>query len=178
MSKVGVTKEISIRSAGPDDARLISTIASVTFYESYFEQDAPPDLANYIVDSFAPEKIAAELADSASHFFIAYRRGKAVGYAKMRDGEPHSSVNSPNPIELQRIYLVERTWGTGAGEILLNHCLEFARGIGKDAVWLGVWEENPRGIAFYTKHGFRRVGTLQFPYADTVGINAVMQLKI
>ena len=45
-------------------------------------------------------------------------------------------------------------------------------------LWLGVWEENPRALRFYEKHGFERVGTLEFPYADTVGVNAVMQLEL
>ena len=30
---------------------------------------------------------------------------------------------------------------------------------GADVVWLGVWEENPRGIAFYRKCGFAVVGS-------------------
>ena len=169
---------MSIRRAAAEDARLVASLATVTFYEAYFEQDDPHDMADYLAETFPVEKIAAELADPSSHFFIAHRRGRAVGYAKMRDGDPHDSVTSPKPIELQRIYTVERVWGTGAGEALLRHCLEFARALGKDSVWLGVWEENPRAIAFYTKHGFERVGTLEFPYGDTVGINAVMQVYL
>jgi ribosomal protein S18 acetylase RimI-like enzyme len=45
-------------------------------------------------------------------------------------------------------------------------------------LWLGVWEENKRGLSFYAKHGFTRVGTLTFPYSDSVGINAVMQVEV
>ena len=178
MPRADPAEEMSISRASGGDARLIAALATVTFYETYFEQDDPRDMANYLADTFAPEKIAAELADPNSYFFIAYRRGRAVGYAKLRGGEPHESVTSPNPIELQRIYLVERVWGTGAGSVLLQHCLEFARALGKDALWLGVWEENPRALAFYEKHGFRRVGTLEFPYGDTVGVNAVMRMAL
>jgi ribosomal protein S18 acetylase RimI-like enzyme len=178
MSKADLLKEISIRCAAAEDARLVASLATVTFYEAYFEQDDPHGMADYLAESFPVAKIAAELADPSCHFFIVYRRGRAVGYAKMRDIEPHESVTSANPIELQRIYTVERVWGTDVGEALLRHCLEFARGLGKDAVWLGVWEENPRAMAFYEKHGFERVGTLEFPYGDTVGINAVMQIDL
>ena len=35
--------------------------------------------------------------------------------------------------------------------------------------------KNHRARRFYEKHGFRRVGTLTFPYGDTVGINHVME---
>ncbi len=34
---------------------------------------------------------------------------------------------------------------------------------GNDVVWLGVWEHNPRAIAFYKKIGFREVGSHVFP---------------
>jgi diamine N-acetyltransferase len=169
---------ITIRRADAGDARLISTLATVTFFEAYFEQDEPPDLANYLVESFSPEVVAEELADPDSFFFIMYRGGKTIGYGKLRDKEPHLSITSPNAIELQRIYLVERVWGSGIGDRLLDHCVEFARNKGKEVLWLGVWEENLRALRFYKKHGFERVGTLEFPYADTVGVNAVMQLRL
>ena len=170
--------EITIRRADAGDARLVATLATVTFFEAYFEQDDPPDLANYLVETFSPEIVAEELADPDAYFFIMYRDGKTVGYAKLRDKEPHPTVTSTYAIELQRIYLVERVWGSGLGLELLTHCIEFARNKGNDVLWLGVWEENPRALRFYEKHGFERVGTLEFPYADTVGVNAVMQLEL
>lgn len=166
---------VSIRTAEISDARLISTLATVSFFEAYFEQDDPHSLADYLVENFAVEKIAAELALPEVKFFIVYRNDKAVGYAKLREGEPHESVTSKNAAELQRIYLIERVWGTGLGEALLEHCLEEAKTMGKDVIWLGVWEENKRGLSFYAKHGFIKVGTLKFPYGDSYGINQVMQ---
>jgi ribosomal protein S18 acetylase RimI-like enzyme len=168
-------RDLSIRKATPADVALLSSLSVVTFYEAYFEQDDPHDLSNYLHENFGPETIEAEMEHSA--FFIAFRRGRAVGYAKLRDGEPHESVKG-NAIELQRIYLVERVWGTGIGDALLAYCMAEARAMGKAVLWLGVWEENRRGLSFYAKHGFTRVGTLTFPYGDSVGINAVMQISL
>jgi len=173
-----MSSEIRIRRAEAGDARLIATLATVTFFEAYFEQDDPPDLANYLAESFSADMIAEELADPETYFFLIHRGRPPVGYAKMRDKEPHASVTSRSAIELERIYAVERVWGSGIGEKLLDHCVGFARDLGKDLIWLGVWEENPRAIRFYEKHGFTRVGTLEFPYANSIGINAVMQLEL
>ena len=173
MSEAG--QDVSIRKATPADVALLSSLSVVTFYEAYFEQDDPHDLSNYLHENFGRETIEAEMERSA--YYIAFRRGKAVGYAKLRDGEPHEAVKG-NAIELQRIYLVERVWGTGIGELLLDHCIVESRAMGKDVLWLGVWEENRRGLSFYAKHGFERVGTLTFPYGDSVGINAVMQISL
>ena len=178
MFKADTARDISVQRAAGEDARLVASLATVTFYEAYFEQDDPHDLADYLAESFSTGRIEAEIGDPDCHFFIAHERGRAIGYAKMRESEPHSSVTSAKPIELQRIYTLERVWGTGAGEVLLRHCLDFARGRGKDAVWLGVWEQNPRAMAFYEKHGFERVGTLEFLYGSTFGINAVMRILL
>lgn len=170
--------EIEIRQAVERDARLIASLGTVTFYEAYFEQDDPHALADYLVEYFSPGKIAVEMAEPESVFFIVFRRGRAVGYAKLRGGLPHESIRAANSIELHRLYLVERVWGSGIGDLLLEHCLQFARELEKDVLWLGVWEQNPRAVNFYAKHGFTRVGSLEFPYGDSVGINAVMQIDL
>ena len=170
--------EISVRRSTPEDANLLASLATVSFYEAYFEQDDSHDLANYLVENFSPPVILADLSGSESIYLIAFRRGKAVGYAKLRDGEIHESIESLKAIELQRFYLIERVWGTGVGDVLLDRCFSEARELGKEVLWLGVWEENRRGNSFYEKRGFERVGTLTFPYGNSVGINAVMQIRL
>lgn len=170
--------EITVRRATPEDANLLASLATVSFYEAYFEQDDSHDLSNYLVEHFSPSVVAADLDSSACVYLIAFRGGKAVGYAKLRNGEVHESVTSRNAIELQRCYLIERVWRTGVGDVLLERCFAEAREMGKEVLWLGVWEENMRGLSFYRKHGFERVGTLTFPYGDSVGVNAVMRISL
>ena len=169
------TAKIEIRRAVAEDAKLISVLGAVTFYEAYFEQDAPADLADYIYESFALDKIVSEIEDENSAFFIIYQNYHAVGYAKLREDSEVYCVNNETAVELQRIYLVERVFGTGVGEIFLKHCLEFAKAKGFKTLWLGVWEENRRAIRFYEKHGFRQVGKIAFPYGETVGTNWIME---
>jgi GNAT superfamily N-acetyltransferase len=174
-----MSNEISIRKAKAADIRLISAVATVSFYEAYFEQDDPHGMAHYLAESFGENLIAAEVADPINTFFLAYRGSSAVGYAKLRDASVHESVDSANAIELQRLYLVERVWGKGVGDLALEHCIEYARELGKDTLWLGVWEENKRARSFYKRYGFDEVGTLEFPYGkDEVGTNKVLKLAI
>ena len=169
---------VEIRTAGEADVRLLSVLGTVTFYEAYFEQDDSADLANYLCDTFSPETTAAELSDPNSTYFIIYSNGVAVGYAKLLRNSTADGITGKKPIELKRIYLVERVWGTGLGEKLLNHSIDAAQDGGFDSIWVGVWVENVRGLNFYRKHGFVRVGSLEFPYGQTVGINAVMEKQI
>lgn len=169
---------VSIRSASPDDAVLISVLAATTFYEAYFEQDDSYDLTNYIRESFDLERVREEIADAASHFLIAELDKKAVGYARLIANSRHYSIATENSVELRRIYVLERVWRTGVGETLLSRSLETAGEIGAPSIWLGVWEQNVRAQRFYLKHGFVQRGTLEFPYGESVGINLVMEKLI
>lgn len=171
-------ENVKIRQAESDDAKLVSALATVTFYEAYFENDEANDLANYVLDSFEVEKIRAEIADPDFTFFLIYRNEKAVGYAKLRRNSPIDCVTDKNAVELQRIYILERVYGKGIGEILLAHCLKTAKESGFSTLWLGVWEQNKRAQRFYEKHGFVRVGSLNFPYGDSVGINFVLKIEL
>ncbi len=170
--------DLQIRKAAAGDARLLSVLASATFYEAYFEQDDPHDLADYIVESFEVDSVREQLADPRTSFFIAYRDDLAVGYAKLVDDSREPCVRAANTIELKRIYILERVWRQGIGEALLYHCIEEAKRLGKDSIWLGVWQLNSRARPFYEKHGFEKRGTLEFPYGDSVGINDVMERPV
>jgi len=173
-----MTSDLNIMKAGIADAKLLSVLATATFYEAYCEQDDPHDLADYIWASFEVNSITEQLADPHSTFFIAYRDGVAAGYAKLIDGNREPSVRAEKTIELKRFYILERVWRQGVGELLLDHCVEQARRLGRNSIWLGVWQQNARARPFYEKHGFLKVGTLEFPYGDSVGINDVMEKSL
>src|SRR5690606_14883614 len=134
--------DLKIRRAGAKDAKLLSALGAVTFYEAYFEQDSAEDMASYLAETFTVRVTEEELGDPAATFFIAFRGDAAVGYAKLLSATRAEGLTGNNPIELKRIYLVERVWGTGIGKQLLEHCIDAAKVKGADTIWLGVWEEN------------------------------------
>lgn len=169
---------VEIRRAAVADGRLISVLATTTFYEAYFEQDDPADLADYITESFEIGSVRKQLEDPDSAFYILYAEGLAVGYAKLMFGSLDPNIAVAKTIELKRIYILERVWRKGFGKKLLEHCIDAAKQLGCQSIWLGVWEQNIRGKSFYEKHGFTRVGTLEFPYGDSVGVNHVMEMKL
>ena len=49
-----------------------------------------------------------------------------------------------------------------------------AEAAGTATVWLGVWERNPRAIAFYHKWGFVDVGTQKFHLGADVQTDRLM----
>ena len=48
----------------------------------------------------------------------------------------------------------------------MRACLDEMERRGYDVVWLGVWERNPRAIAFYGKFEFREAGEHVFPVGN------------
>jgi len=169
---------ISIRQADISDINIICALGATTFYEAYFEQDEPGDLAKYVLENFSPAQIEAEVNNTNSTFFIAELNGKAVGYAKLREDSTVDCLKNENAVELHRIYILERAKGKGVGIKLINQCFESARARGYKTIWLGVWEQNSAALKFYKKLGFVKVGELEFPYGETVGTNFVLKIKL
>ena len=64
--------------------------------------------------------------------------------------------------EVRRFYVDARWHGQGVAARLMETVLAEATGWGAKALVLGVWEHNPRGIAFYRKVGFHPVGQTIF----------------
>lgn len=157
---------VKIRNAGVKDAVLLAALAATTAYETYFATDEPEDLAAYIADFFNPTVMKAELEDANAAFFIVEANGKAVGYAKLREGQPADCVKDENIIELHRLYILEKIIRQGIGRILMQKCLEEAKSRGFGALWLSVFNLNARAIGFYERLGFRRVGETGFYYGE------------
>lgn len=170
--------EITIREANLEDAALISVLASATFYEAYFDQDESGNLAGYISEAFGVQKIAGELRDPDITFLIISRSGKAAGYAKLIRNSTLECIGGEKPVELKRIYILERVYGKGYGARLLEHSLKLAADEGFDTLWLQVWEENPRARKFYAKYDFSVVGKVEMPYGDVIGINLVLEKNL
>jgi GNAT superfamily N-acetyltransferase len=90
---------------------------------------------------------------------LAQRDEELVGFAQVRRNPPPPCVAERAAIELNRFYLDRRMQGSGLAAQLMQAVREAARELGGRHLWLGVWERNPRAIAFYRKAGFSDVGS-------------------
>jgi ribosomal protein S18 acetylase RimI-like enzyme len=60
----------------------------------------------------------------------------------------------------------------------MDRVLEESRATGGDVLWLGVWERNPRAIAFYLRKGFERVGEHRFLLGSDLQLDWLMARPI
>jgi ribosomal protein S18 acetylase RimI-like enzyme len=157
----------AIRRGQPGDAEALAELGARAFSDTFLADNDPADIAAFLANTFAPEKQAVELADSAVDYLVAEDRsalagagsgGLLVGYAMLQRGPAPACVAASAPIEIARLYVARAQLGRGAGEALMARCVEDARNAGHDVIWLGVWERNARAIRFYERWSFRRVG--------------------
>ena len=72
------------------------------------------------------------------------------------------------------MYVIGEFHGTGVAQELMSACLAEMTMSGSDVAWLGVWERNPKAIAFYTKFDFREVGEHVFQLGNDAQRDVVM----
>ncbi|MGH9889736.1 MAG: GNAT family N-acetyltransferase, partial [bacterium] len=167
---------VSLRKAREGDALLLSQLGARLFEQAFGSANDPEDMRAHLARVFSVEAQRAELNDGDRAIWIAEDAGRAaVGYAMLRRGITVDGVAGEKPAEVQRIY-VERAWhGQGVGEALMRACVEHATNVWHaDVIWLGVWEKNPRAIAFYEKAGFHIVGRQTFVLGSDVQQDFVM----
>lgn len=156
------TSEISIEVGEIEDADDLSSFAAKAFRDTYGSENEPERMQRYVAESFATSRVASELSDTKSHFFLARNeRNRIVGYAKLLESEPEPCVGG-EAIEIERIYVDSGAKGRGIGGKLMQRCIDEARAAGFPILWLGVWIRNERAVAFYKKWGFEIVGTHVF----------------
>lgn len=169
---------IHIRYATTADAALLVDLGANTFRETFEADNTPENMAAYLNSAFNEAVLVGELTDPASCFLIAYSGETAVGYTKLRTGPAPDEVGDPNAIELQRIYVLKAWLGHKIGAALMQASLNEAVAKGHNTIWLGVWERNPRAIAFYQKWGFEQVGTHIFEVGDDPQTDWVMRRSL
>ena len=174
MSTTPRSRPIGIRQATTADAALFTAIAQSAFVDTFAKDNTPNDMAQYCAESFSEEIQRGELEDDRNIVLVAERGGDVVGYAMMRIDNVPECVADPDAIEIARLYSAARVIGTGVGAALMQRCLEVGAERGHRSVWLGVWEHNPRAIAFYERWGFAHVGEKSFVLGTDLQTDCVM----
>ncbi len=167
--------EPTIRLAASADAAALAEFCARTFRETYEAFNTEQDMALHLRTHFAEEIQRDEIADGDAAMLVAEHEGALAAYVKVRRGEAPACVRAARPVEVQRFY-VDRPWqGRGLAYRMMEAARQAGVSLGADALWLGVWEQNPRAIAFYRKCGFADVGAWTFTLGTDVQRDRVLQ---
>lgn len=177
MAAISPATAINIRQGDPADAPLLASLAARLFTQAYGATHPEPELSRYLARSFGIERLRAELGDPRVCVLVAEdTEGAPAGYAYLREpaGPVPAGVLGLRPIEIVRFYVDSAWHGRGVAGALMNACDDEARHRGADALWLDVWQEAARPIAFYRRAGFAIVGATTFHFGDRVDADHVM----
>jgi len=152
-----------MRAAQASDAAVVAALAERTFRDAFAAQNTAADMDQFCAESYGEARQAAEIADPEVETWLAHDpAGTAVAFFQLRLGEAEEAPPGCSSFEVWRFY-VDRSWhGRGVADAMMAQVFARARALGRDAVWLGVWEHNERAKAFYARCGFIAYGDHAF----------------
>jgi ribosomal protein S18 acetylase RimI-like enzyme len=153
---------LSIRKANRIDANRLSQLAEATFRDTFAAVNAAEDMDLHCQSHFSETIQAGEIANPNMITLLGEDQERLAGFAQLRWEAAPACVLARFPGEIQRLYVASDWHGKGVAQRLMDACIEAMQRRGSDVVWLGVWERNPRAIAFYKKFGFVEVGAHVF----------------
>jgi ribosomal protein S18 acetylase RimI-like enzyme len=169
---------LTIRLAHRGDAAKLAELAARTFHDTFASSNDSRLMAEHMARSYNPSIQLRELGDPKICTLLAEAASEAVAYTQIRARNellvPPACVRDPEACEIWRFYVDQRWHGQGVAQRLMNAAIDEVRSSGAKSVWLGVWEHNPRAIAFYKRCGFALVGDHEFMFADERQTDLVM----
>ena len=165
-----------IRPADRADAPGVARVLREVFAETYGAAIPAEILANYLAREFADDVVATDLAQPAAIDLVAQVGGSIAGVCRLAANPPPIEVAGRAVIELTKLYIGAAFRGRGLGEQLLAAAILAARERGRRAIWLAVWEQNRRALAFYRRHSFRNAGRMSI-FVDGIEFHDLVMLR-
>jgi ribosomal protein S18 acetylase RimI-like enzyme len=132
----------------------------------------------YLTSSFSVEKLTQEINNPNTEFYFAKEGDIIVGYLKVNIGEAQTEQKDLNAFEIERIYVDRAYLGKKVGQLLFQKAVDIAKSKQVTYIWLGVWEENHRALAFYKKNGFIAFDKHVFMLGNDAQTDIMMKLEL
>ncbi|MEZ6133729.1 MAG: N-acetyltransferase [Pirellulaceae bacterium] len=172
-----MSDDLEIRAPTLHDASRLAALGRDTFIETFGHLYPQADLDRHLEQVYSLQAIEQELRDPNLTFQVIDDGRELVGFVKV--GEVHVPVNerSQRAMELRQLYVRQRLIGRGLGTKLMAWAdTEFTR-CQTDEVYVSVFSENSRAIAFYQKYGFEKIGEYGYRVGDQVDREWIMFKK-
>lgn len=156
----------------------LQSIAITTFDESYAADCDADDMDSYMKEAFSLVQMEKELLHPHSLFYGIWIDDEVVAYMKINLDSMPPQLAGETGLQIQRIYILKAFQRQNLGTILLEKAYEIAKEYQRDWIWLVVWDQNPKAMAFYQKKGFEMNGTMPFAFGGGVQYDCCMVKKI
>lgn len=156
----------TFRHATPRDARALAHLGERTFREAFGPMNSAENMDRHVRERYGEAIQASEIIDPRLTTLLAEDAGTLIGFTQLRWEAAPPCVAATAPGEILRLYVAAEWHGRGVAQQLMEAALGVMQARRCDAAWLGVWEHNPRAIAFYRKFGFVEVGEQPYLLGD------------
>ena len=167
-----------IRVAIPADASALAALAETSFRQTYTAFNTAEDMDLHCRTNFGTAIQLAEIESVDQVTLLAEGDSGLAGFVQLHLDKDQPRVTCSRPLELFRIYVLGAWQGARVGHALMERTVEEAASRGCGCVWLGVWEHNPKAIAFYQKEGFEVVGEHTFLLGSALQRDFIMCRRI
>jgi ribosomal protein S18 acetylase RimI-like enzyme/quercetin dioxygenase-like cupin family protein len=170
-----VAPKAIVRVAQSHDAPAIAALAERIFVRTFGPDNTPENMSAYVASAFGEDIQRREIETPDNRYLLVDIDGALGAFALLRRGATDPAVDGAAPVQVERLYVDHDYHGRGIAHQLMDACIEHARAMGGETLWLGVWERNPRAIRFYEKCGFTDVGSQTFVLGDDPQTDRVMK---
>jgi RimJ/RimL family protein N-acetyltransferase len=148
-----------IRYANLDDSNILGKIHSEASQVG-FKDIIPDDVLNEVFSiERRTKRFISELTEGSPRTAIIFEENEPAGMISFGKGRYGNNDNSW--IEIWRVYLVQKFWGSGVAKELMEWGINEILKENFVNIELWVLEENMRAIKFYEKMGFKHDNTVQ-----------------
>lgn len=169
-----------IRQARPDEATAVADLAVETFPMACPPSLSEHDMRAYIDAHLTAQRFAEHIAHPERDVLVACDDTHLLGYVLLFFGPdgapaPDMGVTLATSGLLSKCYVRHESHGQGVAAALLEAAEHRAVERGVEGLWLNVNYDNHRAQRFYAKHGWERVGYVDFIVGKAVHRDPVLQ---
>lgn len=164
---------LTIRRATASDCDLIRRLAEEVFPATYGAILSPEQLEYMMEWMYSLPALHRQMGDEGHVWFVASSHGEPCGYVSVQQ-------EGDDLFQLQKIYVLPRFQGIGAGELLFRRAVEHVREVhpAPCRMELNVNRHNP-AVRFYERMGMSKVREGDFPIGNGFFMNDyIMALEI
>lgn len=170
---------ITIKRANINDATHIALLGRITYTESHGNYiENKKDLLDFYEKNYAVSQIQKEIKNEKNLFWIVLSDKLPIGFAMVSLDIKNPYANSKKSCKLQRLYILNDFIALKIGSQLQEIILKKITDLKFDTIWLTAYYKNTKGIKFYKKYGFKKVGNIDFYVGKTKYENLVFSKKI
>jgi len=152
--------EIIIRPATLEERAFIRSVSERTWPSTYGHIISQEQI-DFMLDWMYSDVSLAEQFAKGHQFYIASLEGEDIGFCSvsaegLNENTPHQTAH-----KLNKLYVLPKAHGTGAGKALLGKAIEVAKNKGSTSLFLQVNKYN-NAYTFYVKNGFDKEEEFKF----------------